>query len=86
MGINTKVTTTEAVVYYPRGIMSRTYKDRKLHQCYSSTPSWWTRITMNRPRRRENRMYESVVKFVAIENLIDYEPFLNWKKPHVYYW
>lgn len=75
--------------------MSRTYKDRKFngfsstlpyYRCYSSTPSWWTRITMNRPRRRENRMYESVVKFVEIENLIDYEPFLNWKKPHEYYW
>lgn len=75
--------------------MSRTYKDRRFdgfsstlpyYRHYSSTPSWWTRITMNRPRRRENRMYESVVKFVKIESLIDYEPFLNWKKPYVYYW
>lgn len=69
--------------------MSRTYKDCKsvrYYRHYSSTPSWWTRITMNRRRRRENRVYEAIIKFVSIEDLIDYEPYLNWKKPHVYYW
>lgn len=51
------------------------------HWC-QATPSWWTRITMNRPARRKGRIWEQKVLFQDIE---DTDPPGVSRKPHVYY-
>lgn len=53
---------------------------------YMATPSIHTRLCMTKRRRRENRVYESVLKQVPLELLETYEPFLNWKRPHIDYY
>lgn len=53
---------------------------------YHSTPGWFIHLFMTKPRRRENRVYEAKVKQVPLDLLELFEPFLNWKKPHEYYW
>ena len=51
---------------------------------YSTTPSWWTRITMTRPQRRKSRMWEQVVTRAVDLELQD--PPLLGRKPHIYYY
>lgn len=53
---------------------------------YHTTPGWWIHLHMTKRRRAENRIYESIIKQVPIDSLENYEPFLNWKRPHIYYW
>ena len=50
---------------------------------WMSTPSWWTRLVMNRPQRREGRLWERKVHFEDIEET---DPPGVSKKPHIYYW
>lgn len=50
---------------------------------WMSTPSWWTRLTMNRPERRANSLLERSVLFNDIEEF-DF-PNLG-HKPHNYYY
>lgn len=53
------------------------------HYHHSSTPSWWTRVTMNRPQRRVGRIWE---RQVLLHDLEDTVPPTVSKKPHIYYW
>ena len=53
---------------------------------WCSNPSWFTHLYMTKRRRRENRIFEAIIKTVPIDSLSDYEPHLNWKKPVEYYW
>ena len=50
---------------------------------FQATPSWWTRLTMNRPKRRACRVWERQVLLQDIEDADcpDYG-----KQPHVYFW
>lgn len=50
----------------------------------NSTPSWWTRLMMNRPQRRAGRVWEhTVLKELDLE---DCDPPGVGHKPHVYYY
>lgn len=49
-----------------------------------STPSWWTRLTMNKPQRRKCRLWEAKVKYMVDLEETDCPFFKN--KPHNYYW
>ena len=53
---------------------------------WMSTPSWWTRLTMNRPQRRAGSIWERTVTQTSIEeiDLLD-TPSVS-RKPHQYYW
>ena len=51
---------------------------------YSTTPSWWTRITMTRPQRRRGRVWEHTVLKATDLELVD--PPTVGRKPHVYYY
>ena len=51
---------------------------------YGTTPSWWTRMTMNRPQRRKGRVWERVVLNSTDIELQD--PPGVGRKPHVYYY
>lgn len=63
----------------------RTKKKRSVDNSwhwYSATPSWWTRLTMNRPQRRNGKLWERKVLFEDVEST---DPPLVSRKPHVYY-
>jgi hypothetical protein len=57
-------------------------KDTEWH--WMSTPSWWTRIMMNRPQRRKGKLWEATVKLE--KTLDEVDPPEVSKKPHKYYW
>lgn len=60
----------------------KTFRDG--HKTMASTPSWWVREFMNKPKRRRNKMLCcSVVKGASSENIA--WPLGN-HKPHIYYW
>jgi hypothetical protein len=50
----------------------------------NQTPSWWTRLTMNRPQRRAGHIWEHEVLKQA--DLEDCDPPGVGHKPHIYYW
>lgn len=59
-------------------------KKKQFNPSFSeSTPSWWTRMMMNRPQRREGHMWESEV--INYDQLDDVDPPCCGKKPHLYY-
>lgn len=52
---------------------------------WMSTPSWWTRLTMNRPQRRAGHTWETgVIGLQFIDETLDY-PGVG-KRPHNYFW
>lgn len=51
-----------------------------------STPSWWTRMMMNRPQRREAHLWEQEAAHTAIENLEELDTPNTTHKPHKYYY
>lgn len=59
-------------------------KEVDTEEHWMGTPSWWTRIMMNRPMRARGKQWEKLVlKELDIE---DTDPPGVGKKPHVYYW
>ena len=75
-------------MYIPiRGIKTKKprYQDTDWHW-YESTPSWWTRLTMNRPARRYYHLLEHEAERLEQADLEDFDfPDLK-KKPHNYYY
>lgn len=67
----------------------KTKKKRNIDNEYHwlwSTPSWWTRLYMNRPKRREGRLWEREVVKMNMDDLEEtISPDVS-KKPHQYYW
>jgi hypothetical protein len=58
-------------------------EDDEWHWC-SSTPSWWTKMTMVKPERRNAHLLE--VKALRTPDLEDVDfPDLG-RKPHIYYY
>ena len=49
---------------------------------WMTTPSWWTRLMMNKPQRREVKLWERKALISDLEDLI--EPGKKYK--HVYFW
>lgn len=47
------------------------------------TPSWWTRMMMNKPQRRRGKLWE---RKVLVEDLEETDPPMCGRKPHMYYW
>lgn len=50
----------------------------------NTTPSWWTRLMMNRPQRRAGRVWEHLV--LKQQDLEECDPPGVGHKPHVYYY
>ena len=75
------------IVKYIKGKTKKAKKKRsfidKYYGMYSSAPSWWTRLTMNRPKRRACRVWERKVLFQDVETA-DCPDFGN--KPFNYYY
>lgn len=53
---------------------------------WMSTPSWWTRLVMNRPQRRAGRIWEHTAAHTAKEELDVLDTPSVSHKPHQYYW
>lgn len=51
---------------------------------WMSTPSWWTRLFMNRPQRSRSNQYMRQITLDV--NLEEIDPPLVGNKPHVYYY
>lgn len=64
-----------------RGRLKRHYRRPNFPM---STPNWWVREFMNRPRRRENRHLCRLIKFGCDPDLMIWP--LGNRKPHRYYW
>ena len=69
-----------------RGVLTK--KKRRVDTDYHwmTTPSWWTRLIMNRPQRRASKMWEDTVVGKNIDELEVEDPPVIGKKPHIYYW
>ena len=58
----------------------RKHKDFTYH--WMSTPSWWTKVKMNRPMRRKLKQ-----ALHTVSNLEEFDEGTGYsKKPHRYYW
>ena len=53
---------------------------------WMSTPSWWTRLVMNRPQRRAGRIWERNAAHTVKEELDVLDTPSVSHKPHQYYW
>lgn len=50
----------------------------------ASTPGWWVRLHMNRPKRRLNRHLCACIKAGVEPGLLPWPP--GNRKPHFYFW
>lgn len=70
-----RIELAEPIVHtIPLYIQGKTKKPKKKRKTitedycmYSSAPSWWIRLTMNRPKRRKCRLWERKVIFEDVE-------------------
>lgn len=68
------------------GVKTKKPKHQDTHWHWMSTPSWWTRMTMNRPLRRKVHLWEHEVVKNNIEELEEADHPDTGHKPHNYYW
>lgn len=79
-----KVTRTRFNYLLKAGVKTKKKKaDHNKWDWIGATPSWWTRMMMNRPQRRSGRMWERKVLFSDIEEAD--APGVS-RKPHIYYY
>jgi hypothetical protein len=76
---------------YPRWMEKPGVKTKKRKECdteyhWMTTPSWWTRLTMNRPQRLEGHLWERDVVKKDLDSLEEEDPPGVSHKPHIYYW
>lgn len=67
----------------------KTKKRKKADTDYhwvSNTPSWWTRLFMNRPQRAAAHTWEKRVVHLPVDLLEEVDLPNVSKKPHKYYW
>ena len=61
-------------------------KDNTWHWL-ESTPSWWTRMMMNRPQRRQAHLWErEAIKTQSLDDIEELDTPNTSHKPHQYYW
>ena len=61
-------------------------KEVDTEEHWMSTPSWWTRLTMNRPQRRRCKLWERDALKSTLDSLDDLDKPIISRKPHIYYW
>ena len=81
-------TTDEVIVRYTLikkpGVKPKVRRRVNNHYAwYMATPSWWTRLTMNRPQRRRGKLWERKVLFEDVEET---DPPGVGRKPHNYFY
>jgi len=68
------------------GVKAKKKKRLDTEWHWMTTPSWWTRMTMNRPQRREAHLWEHEVVRTSLEDLEELDKPNVSHKPHNYYW
>ena len=78
----------EGTFYYIDLPTTKPKKRKELDTEYHwmSTPSWWTRLTMNRPQRRKCKLWERDALKTCLDSLDDLDKPIISRKPHIYYW
>lgn len=69
-----------------RGVLTKKRRDVDTNWHWMTTPSWWTRLMMNRPQRVCSKQWERMVVRGSIDSLEDADAPPLGKKPHIYYW
>lgn len=74
--------------YFARRLETKSTKPRRRRKQdtewhWMSTPSWWTRLMMNKPQRRRGHVWE---RKVLLEDIEETDPPDVSHKPHVYYY
>jgi hypothetical protein len=67
---------------YAKTTKAKKRKEVDTEEHWMSTPGWWVNLMMNRPQRREVRVWERKALFSDLDDLI--QPVKKYK--HVYYW
>ncbi len=72
-------------------ILNKTTKTKKRRKVdtewhWMSTPSWWTRLMMNKPQRRAGSIWERKAVLTDFSSLLELDTPGVGRKPHVYYW
>lgn len=75
-------TTTRTIFLAKAGVKTKKRKEVDTTDHWMSTPSWWTRLMMNRPQRRQVKLWERKALISDLEDLI--QPGKKYK--HVYFW
>jgi hypothetical protein len=67
---------------------TKTKKRRKVDTewHWMNTPSWWTRLMMNKPQRREGSIWERKAVLTDFSSLLELDTPGVGRKPHVYFW
>lgn len=68
------------------GVKPKRRKELDTEWHWMTTPSWWTRMMMNRPQRRSCHLWEHQAARMDLESLEDLDTPPSGKKPHKYYW
>ena len=77
-------TITKRIHLKKAGVHTKKRKTDDSEWHWMGTPSWWTRLYMNRPQRRKGRVWERKVLFVTDLEIAD--PPLAGRKPHIFFW
>lgn len=66
------------------GVKPKKAKHTDKWHWFQSTPSWWTRLMMTKPKRRRCRMWEHQCRYAQDLSVADCP---DWgDRPHVYYY
>jgi hypothetical protein len=70
------------------GVLTKKKKRVDTEYHWMSTPSWWTRLFMNRPQRIASKRWERDVVRMSFWDIAQdsFDPPPMGKKPHVYFW
>lgn len=68
------------------GALPKLRKELDTEDHWMSTPSWWTRLCMTKPQRREGRLWECEVVKISPTDLEEVDKPSVSRKPHIYYW
>ena len=73
---------------YRQGKTTKTKKRKEVdtEDHWMSTPSWWTKMTMIKPQRRECTLWEREVVKTQVTDLEEVDKPNVSRKPHIYYW
>jgi hypothetical protein len=71
----------------PSGLFPKKRRQDELStKHWMPTPSWWTRLMMNRPQRVRSKQWERMVVRCSIDELELQDAPIIGDRPHVYYW
>lgn len=68
------------------GVLPKRRKELDTEEHWMNTPSWWVRLMMTRPQRREGSLWEREVVKTSLEEIDGVDTPSISRKPHIYFW